>query len=292
MTWYYVKDGEAAGPISDEELLSKLRLGAILPTSLVWRTGMIEWQPASSVAPQIIPVPAPEPSLSPGLGTVIDAPPELTAGTPPVLPNFFCTMCGTIIPADQLVRISGRAVCAACKPLYVQQTREGLDAPVKAPVLGSLRAAPPNGDVDLADPFVRFVAHILDNLFLTVPIIVGFVLFSVLMGMTAAANNSSEPPVAVMIGMFAAMGLGLGWVFFYWTWFIGRSGATPGMRIMKIRMVRADRGPVSYGRAFGRFVVFYIINQCTMGLSNLTVFFDREKRTVTDMMFDTRVVRN
>jgi uncharacterized RDD family membrane protein YckC len=60
---------------------------------------------------------------------------------------------------------------------------------------------------------------------------------------------------------------------------------------MKIRMVRSDRGPVSMGRALGRFVAFYVINQCTMGLTNLTAFFDAEKRTMVDMLCDTRVVR-
>jgi hypothetical protein len=29
-----------------------------------------------------------------------------------------------------------------------------------------------------------------------------------------------------------------------------------------------------------------------MGLTNLTAFFDRERRTVVDMMCDTRVVRS
>jgi uncharacterized RDD family membrane protein YckC len=64
------------------------------------------------------------------------------------------------------------------------------------------------------------------------------------------------------------------------------------MRIMKIKMVRSDRSPVLYGRAFGRFLLFYALNQCTMGLTNLTAFFDRERRTVVDMMCDTRVVRS
>ena len=115
MTWYYVKDGEAAGPISDEELLSHFRLGHILPTTLVWRSGLPEWRPAAAIVPQLVPSAA-APSFSPALSAHREAPSQLAAGPPPVLPNFFCTICGGIIPADQLVRIKGRAVCAGCKP--------------------------------------------------------------------------------------------------------------------------------------------------------------------------------
>ena len=53
MTWYYVKDGAASGPISDDDFASQLRTGAILPTTLVWRSGLAEWQTASSVADEI-----------------------------------------------------------------------------------------------------------------------------------------------------------------------------------------------------------------------------------------------
>ena len=64
------------------------------------------------------------------------------------------------------------------------------------------------------------------------------------------------------------------------------------MKLLKIKMVRADRTPISYGRALGRAVLLYIINSFTMGLTNVTAFFDVEKRTMTDMICNTRVVRN
>jgi uncharacterized RDD family membrane protein YckC len=292
MTWYYVNHGEPAGPISEEELLSKLRLGTILPTTLIWRSGMAEWQPAAAVAPPVTPAPAVDFMFTPSSAASLETRPEPGAGPPPVLPNFFCTFCGNIIPADQLVRISGRPVCATCKPLYVQQTQEGLDAPVKVPILDSAAAAAASlPDSDLADPLIRLVAHILDIVFISVPVMIGYILVFSMMGV-----STGPPPdyiaAAMWIGMFGFFGLAFAAVVFYWTWFIGRSGATPGMRIMKIKMVRSDRSPVLYGRAFGRFLLFYALNQCTMGLTNLTAFFDRERRTVVDMMCDTRVVRS
>jgi uncharacterized RDD family membrane protein YckC len=293
MIWYYVNDGESVGPISDDQLLSLLQSGAIASTTLVWKTGMPEWQPASAVAPTITPAPIPEPAMSPALGIPIAPAREPATGAPPVLPGFFCTVCGTIIPADQLVRIGGRPVCAACKPLYVQQTQEGVFAPIRAPVMGG-RTAPGMSAGDLADPFIRFVAHLLDLVFVGAPLMAGYIVvfFFTIVGFGTAMPNSREPSSAAMMIVMAAFAVvALAWVVFYWTWFIARTGATPAMRLMNLRMVRSDRSPIEYPRALGRFILFYVLNQCTMGLTNLTAFFDRERRTFVDMICDTRVVR-
>jgi len=135
MTWYYAKEGAPVGPVSDEELLSKLRDGTILPTTLVWRTGMADWQAASTVTAALTPLSAVASNPGNALPGDSSASSQPTPGAPPVLPHFFCTCCGTIIPADQLVRIDGRAICAACKPGYLQKIQEGVAAPLKTPVL-------------------------------------------------------------------------------------------------------------------------------------------------------------
>ena len=297
MTWYYVKDGEAAGPISEEELISKVRAGSVLPTTLVWRTGMTEWEPVSKAAPPI--APAAESAMtagSPVLGNIIAATPETAPGIPPVLPHFFCTFCGTIIPADQLVRITGRNVCGACKPNYVQQVREGMETPFKAPVVGEgFPGTINNRASEFADPWTRLVAHILDLVFIGIPIMVAYMLVALTMGIaigTAASGKNMSATIAssFMFGVMLFMALAFVWVFFYWTFFLGRSGSTPGMKIMKVKMVRGDRGPVGYGRAFGRAVLLYVVNAFTMSLTNITAFYDRERRTVVDMICDTRVV--
>ena len=295
MTWYYVNNGEAAGPISDDELLSRLRLGSFLPTTLVWRSGMTEWRAASQVAPEIQLRPAAmfEAALAPARSSDINAAPELTSGTPPVLPHFFCTSCGAIIPADQLVRIGGRNVCAACKPTYVQQVSEGISTPVKAPVLGTPAPFAAEPGSDLADPGLRLVGYILDLVFIGVPLMIAYVLLGVGFGAAAYAGmKNGAAGGAFITGFLLFLSLAFVWVFFYWTFFIGKRGATPGMKIIKLKMVRADRTPVTYSQALGRAVLLYVINACTMGLTNITAFFDREKRTVVDMICGTRVVRN
>ena len=304
MSWYYVKDGQAAGPVPDEALAAQFRGGFIVPTTLIWRSGMKEWQPLSVAAPQLVSTPHLSPSFPAphSFGSrPVATPPELISGPPPVLPNFFCTLCGQIIPADQLVHISERAVCATCKPAYVQQVSEGVRAPLKQPVLSGafpgLVIAP---QTDLADPAVRLVAHLLDLLFLGLPVVIGYIAFAVIgigfaglrMTPTGGGGAGVAEFSAFLIGLACFIGLIFFWMFFYWTWFIGRRGATPGMKIMHVKMVRGNRTPVTYGRALGRAFVFYILNWFTMSLTNLTAFFDAEKRTVVDMICDTRVIKN
>lgn len=48
--WYYSKNGEQKGPISEEELLAKKTSGEVLATDLVWKEGMSDWLPLGQVA--------------------------------------------------------------------------------------------------------------------------------------------------------------------------------------------------------------------------------------------------
>lgn len=68
--WYYAEAGQQHGPISKEDLQSKLGSGTLPPDALVWTEGMPEWKPANSISglwgaiPQQTP-PPPPPSSSP-----------------------------------------------------------------------------------------------------------------------------------------------------------------------------------------------------------------------------------
>jgi hypothetical protein len=69
MNWYYAKGGSQLGPVSDEDLRAKLSSGELLPSDLVWREGMSDWKPASSV---------------PGLSAASGAPMAPPVAMPPV----------------------------------------------------------------------------------------------------------------------------------------------------------------------------------------------------------------
>ncbi len=62
--WYYHESGQQKGPVSETTLRGLFTDRVIPPSTLVWREGMAEWQPASDalgsgIAPNITPPPVP-----------------------------------------------------------------------------------------------------------------------------------------------------------------------------------------------------------------------------------------
>jgi hypothetical protein len=114
MQWYYAKNSNQLGPISDAELLSKISSGEVLPSDMVWREGLTDWVAASSVPELVVSVPGipQETTLRQMPGMVQPtpyAPPGVSSSYVPgmVIPNylwqsivvtiFCCWPCG--IPA-------------------------------------------------------------------------------------------------------------------------------------------------------------------------------------------------
>ena len=65
--WFLARDGQQHGPISAAEMSKIIEMGYLLPTDLVWRQGLADWQPASVVFPpkptqETPPAPAPAPT--------------------------------------------------------------------------------------------------------------------------------------------------------------------------------------------------------------------------------------
>jgi hypothetical protein len=102
--WYYVANNERKGPVEQSEFDRLIQQGVITQTTLVWREGMAEWRPLSEVAPA--PVANPPPPVEPG--------------------GVVCSQCGQIFAPDQVIRLGGGYVCAACKPIATQKLREGI----------------------------------------------------------------------------------------------------------------------------------------------------------------------
>ena len=70
-----------------------------------------------------------------------------------------------------------------------------------------------------------------------------------------------------------------------------RSGDSPGMREMGIRIERAEGGALSAGQALARFACQYGLGLLTVGLSALWMVWDPGGRTLHDRLAGTRVVR-
>jgi len=111
MNWFYVADGQQAGPVSDAELEDLLQTGKIKAATLVWHEGMTEWQPFAIAKP-----------AAPG------SPPILSGN----LAGAACAECGQIFPPDELITLNKTPVCARCKPVFLQRMAEGVATPGSA----------------------------------------------------------------------------------------------------------------------------------------------------------------
>ena len=76
----------------------------------------------------------------------------------------------------------------------------------------------------------------------------------------------------------------------YESLFISRLGATPGKLALGLKVVRPDGGPISLGRAVGRYFA-KMLNGFTLGIGYIIAGFDSQKRGLHDMICDTRVLR-
>src|SRR5580765_4495261 len=113
MNWYYVSAGKQAGPVDDAQLEALARIGQIQMDTLVWREGMAEWQPYSTVAPPGVTGPPP------GMMPPDPAVPALAAN------EVVCAECNRIFPRDETIPFGTVRVCAGCKPVFMQKMAEG-----------------------------------------------------------------------------------------------------------------------------------------------------------------------
>ena len=60
--WYYAQNGKQSGPVTAEQLISRLSSGALSPSDLVWSEGLPTWAPAGEV-PALTPPDASPPTL-------------------------------------------------------------------------------------------------------------------------------------------------------------------------------------------------------------------------------------
>lgn len=72
--WFYAHAGQQRGPMEDSAFRAMAARGEVLPSDLVWKAGMAQWAPASTVAGLVpattesrpLPPPIPAGGMSPG----------------------------------------------------------------------------------------------------------------------------------------------------------------------------------------------------------------------------------
>jgi uncharacterized RDD family membrane protein YckC len=76
----------------------------------------------------------------------------------------------------------------------------------------------------------------------------------------------------------------------YNIFFVGKFGATPGKMALRLKVVTASGGTVSYARATGRYFA-ELLSSITLLIGYIMAAFDEQKRALHDRICDTRVIR-
>ena len=195
----------------------------------------------------------------------------------------YCSQCGQPSPLDQLARFGDTLVCPNCKNTYVQKIREGV-APFRPALV-------------YAGFWIRFAAVFIDGIILVVASSAVQLLFMGSIYRPLSGLREPMPPDqalaafgtvmgAAALGMLASMAIGAT----YEGVFISRLGATPGKMVLGLKVVRPNGGPVSLGRAIGRYFA-KTLSYLALCIGFIIAGFDAEKRALHDMIVDTRVVK-
>src|SRR5882724_10990569 len=137
MDWFYADAGKQIGPVDEATFQGLVSAGIVRDETLVWSSGLVNWQPYRTVRPALQPVPV-----------------DGIAGE-----TRFCTECGRSYPTDELVAFGSSIVCAACKPVFTQKLREGIR---------------PGGSVRYGGFWIRYLAVLIDSLIFSVVIVIVF----------------------------------------------------------------------------------------------------------------------
>ena len=180
--------------------------------------------------------------------------------------QVLCAECGQAFPPEEVIRHGNQFICAACKPVFLQKLKEGVAMP---------------GGMVYAGFWVRFGAKFLDGIILGVPsLVVNYFVAQRLDVSVFALPLTASLPVGLVLGGS------------YYTWFVGKFGATPGKMAAKLRIVNPDGSKVSYAKAAGRFLASeYVSSYLTLFIGYLMVCWDDEKRALHDRICSTRVIR-
>ena len=235
----------------------------------------------------------PEIILSPAAGNTPPAPNKVcpNCGTVNPAPSLFCYKCGLKLPDAAIL---DKKICAGChtpnSPTSQYCYKCGLLLPEKS---GSGYAS----QIQYAGFWMRLAAYLIDSILLS--ILTGLISIPFLLQWFKQFSDLSYRNSIGSSGIFPTSFWTFYWVFLlvtysiqiiYYTVAIGKWGRTFGKAALKIKVVKPDGSRVSYWRALGRSLAYYL-NGFTFGLTFLIIAFTNKKRGLHDYVADTVVIK-
>lgn len=192
-------------------------------------------------------------------------------------PEIRCPACATPQPAS--------STCTACGLIFARY-QEAIRSD-KAASTATPTAQEPAPEESLTERpkagfWLRLVAIMVDGfLIFLLQAILGLLL--VLIG--GDSFNLHGPMSLLLQGFTTLLSL------FYWVFFTGYCGQTPGKMLLRIRVIRTDGGEIGYTKAFYREVIGKFISGLIFLIGYLMVAFDDQKQALHDRMARTYVVK-
>lgn len=185
-----------------------------------------------------------------------------------------------------------RATCPKCEdsfelphagPSVAEEPQTGIDSssqPVISARQAEIEALPKAGF------WLRVVASIIDAaIVLALQLVLGLML--TLAGVVSIGN--SEGQLIALVTLVQLLGFAISCA--YYVIFTANGGQTPGKMALRIKAVRCDGSPISYGRATLREVLYKTISLLILCIGFLMVAFDKQKQGLHDRMADTYVIK-
>jgi uncharacterized RDD family membrane protein YckC len=141
--------------------------------------------------------------------------------------------------------------------------------------------------VRFASHGARLVAYLVDGILVAVLVTIVAVLLSFGVAAFAIARADALAVLSGVLVVVAVFAVSLG----YFPWFWVKGGATPGMRIFNLRVVRdRDGGPIGWGEALLRLVGFWV-SSLVFYLGFAWILIDKRRRGWHDLIAGTVMVQ-
>jgi len=232
--WYYTSPVEGQrGPVTGDALLGLNNRGEIDAETLVWRDGMADWAPFSTVA-------------SPLFGAEGDDTPVETG---------VCAHSKRVYPLSEMIPYGDALIGVEHKEAFVQKLMETGETGI---------ADATDRPLEYVGFWWRVLGSILDYLVKMVPSSLCMVPYYIVAAMSGVSMEDDDMTLGWGIAMGAAYGFGLlamGAISIYYeTWMVGKYQGTVGKLVIGAKVVNPDGTRLTYKRAFVRWLAKIPLN--------------------------------
>lgn len=137
--------------------------------------------------------------------------------------------------------------------------------------------------------WIRSLAFIIDLIFIN--ILTRIFTWTIRLGIiTGARIVLTKPENFLDLRGFLIIAIEIAIITFYFIYFHGRTGQTPGKRLLHLKVIRTDGRPLGFDKAIVRFFC-YIISMLPLYIGFILIAFNKDKQGLHDIITHTYVIK-